>query len=117
MSLPLKKDISLIYGDKLPQRFQLLVEDKPITDNLLIQTILFTITSKVGVGFESNFEPIVKNIVDEGWVLDNTQKIVRVKIDTGEYLMTPGIYMGILRWENEQRTLVVFDIYVNPAPI
>ncbi|KPL13586.1 hypothetical protein AMJ74_04975, partial [candidate division WOR_3 bacterium SM1_77] len=86
---------------------------KIVADDLTAQTITLHIAA-VGNG---DFTPIEKDIVTEGWVFDNTSKIIRIVIDTETYLMNPGRYRGAIIWEDQDRTLVVMNIYVNPAVI
>lgn len=113
MSVPLEKKYSLIYGDTYIKKFQLYANDALITDDLTAQTITFKIDSVDN----DAFTPITKDIVTQNWVFDNTNKIIQVVIDTGTYLMNPGRYSGVIIWEDQERTMVSMDIYVNPAVI
>lgn len=113
MSLPLQESKSLIYGDTYTYRYQLLAAGKKVSDDLNAQTITLTIVSED----DDEFVTIEKDIVTEGWVVDNTNKYIKIVINTETYLMTSGLYTATLVWEDQDRTLIVFDIYVNPAPI
>jgi hypothetical protein len=112
MSLPLKESKSMIYGDTYTYRYQLLAGGNRVSDDLNAQTITLTIVSD-----NPDFETIAKDIVTEGWVVDNTNKYIKVVVNTETYLMTTGIYTATLVWEDQDRTLIIFDIYINPAPI
>jgi len=113
MSVPLEKQYSLIYGDTYTKKYQLFANGAKVADDLTAQTITLHIIS-VDNG---DFTPIEKDIVTQGWVFDNTNKIIRVVIDTETYLMNPGRYTGVIIWEDQDRTIVKMDIYVNPAVI
>ena len=113
MSLPLKEKKSLIYGDTYTYRYQLLAAGNKVSDDLNAQTITLTIISSDN----PDFETIEKDIVTEGWVIDNTNKYIKIVIDTETYVMNTGIYTATLVWEDQDRTLIIFDIFVNPAPI
>lgn len=112
-NVPLKEQKSLIYGDKYAYRYQILTAGNPVSDDLNAQTLTLTITAND----DDTFVTIEKDVVTEGWVLDNTDKKIQVVVDTATYLMIPGYYTATLYWEDQVRHLVILDIYVNPAPI
>lgn len=113
MTLPLRESKSIIYGDTHTYRYQLLVAGNKVSDDLSAQTITLTIVSND----DDDFTPVEKDVVTEGWVVDNTNKYIKIVIDTETYLMVAGSYTATLVWEDQDRTLIIFDIYVNPAPI
>jgi hypothetical protein len=111
MIVPLTKITSLYSGDTRKYEFQILENLKPAAYDLTAQTITFTITSPDN----PDFVEVVKDIATESWILDNVNKKIKVVIDTGTYLMVVGYYIATIYWAEQEKTLVAFKIYVNPA--
>ena len=109
MSLPLRiEEIRIPSGDTRRPRFQILEGDGKTASDLTAQTIIFYIKQE---GNDA-FTPIEKNIVSEGWFIDNTNKEIEVVIDTDTYSMPVGVYQAEIEWEDKDISLVFMGISV-----
>ena len=109
MSLPLRvKEIRIPSGDTITLRFQILEGSGITASDLTAQTLIFYIKQK---GNDA-FTPIEKNVVNEGWFIDNTNKEIEVVIDTDTYLMPVGLYQAEIEWEDKDISLVFINISV-----
>ena len=110
MSALFHKDIVLSYKYSASPQFQILENDNPVSNDLSTQTIKLYIIKPS----DADFVKITKDIVTEGWVIDNTPtgKIFQIVIDTDTYLMTVGIYKAEVDWTDKEKCLVSMDISV-----
>ena len=115
-AIPYDKMIRINYYDTDTFQFQLTENGTPVSENLETQTIKFHLR---GAG---SFTPIMKNIFTEGWIVNNTTKIIKMVIDTEVYLMLPantasGQYYGRLEWVDRKVILVTFTVEVRPQTL
>ena len=108
MSLPLRQEIRIPSGDVRRLRFQILEGGNKTASNLMAQTLIFYIKQE-GNG---DFTPIEKNIVNEGWFVDNANKEFEIVIDTDAYSMSIGEYQAEIEWEDKKASLVFMNISI-----
>ena len=113
-TVPYNKQVSMAYYDTDTYQFQLLENGEPVSENLTTQIFKFFIRNG-----RDEFTDIEKNIVTEGWVVDNVNKIIKVVVNTVTYGMlafdaSQERYFGRLEWIDRKMILVMFTIDVNP---
>lgn len=109
MSLPLRiEEIRIPSGDTRSLRFQILEGNNKTASDLTAQTLILYIKQE---GNDA-FTPIEKNIVDEGWMVDNTNKEIEIIIDTDAYSMPVGLYQAEIEWEDKDISLVFINISI-----
>lgn len=109
-NIPLAKPIIMRYYATLSCYFPLMENGVPVADDLTTQTFKLHIRSD-----NPAFASIEKDIVDEGWVVSNTTKVIKVVIDTETYKMvtrdtSETRYTGRLEWVDRKLILVDFVI-------
>ena len=117
INIPLVKQIVMRYYTTQSFYFLLIENGAPVVGDLTAQTFKFHIRSD-----RPTFVPIEKDIVAEGWVVDNTTKCIRVVINTEAYAMvtmdtTTARYTGRLEWVDRKLILVDFAIDIKPCQL
>jgi len=116
-NIPLAKQIIMRYYATQSFYFPLTENGVPVTDDLNIQTFKLHIKSD-----NPALVSIEKDIVDEGWVVNNTTKYIRVVINTEAYKMVTADtsttkYTGRLEWVDRKLILVEFSIDIKPCKL
>lgn len=115
-SIPYNKNIKIAYYDTGTYQFQLTEGGSPVSEDLTTQNIKFHLRSN------GTFTPVVKDIVTEGWVVDNVNKIIKMELDTEALGMhpvdtIPGNYYGRIEWVDRKVILVAFTVEVQPQTL
>lgn len=108
MKLPLRRIISLPYGDTRIFQFKVIRNDEPY--NLSGKILWFGVLSRY-----LNYQLQKLNMVNEGWIIDPLEGLFKVVLDTLRFNMRPGLYEFEVELEESQNfytTLVHYEVDV-----